>query len=163
MVIRLTNKLFKRIKENPPTKIWEEPSPFLDWAADHFTVSGYRFIIIANCASVLSWVSPARGVNDSGSFIKCVIEAQKECMKVYGFDFQWERIIVPSLDKVYFRKVADRNMTGILMDLTKHAKYYLSDPDLSSYEVSLRLNEMPQCSRKESFPVQAFQGLSYRP
>lgn len=159
MVVRLTNKLFKRIKEKPPVEIWEEPNPFLDWAADHFTVGGYRFIIIANCASVLSWVSSAKGINDSRGFIKCIVEAQNECMKEYGFDFHWERIIAPSSRKFYFRKVADPRMSGILTDLTRHAKYHLYD-GLSPYEASLLLNEMPQCSRKESFPIRAFQKLN---
>ncbi len=81
-------------------------------------------------------------------------------MQAYGFEIHWERIIAPGLGKVYFRKVADRNMTGILMDLVKHAKFLLSDPDLSPYEVSLYLNKMPQCSRKEGFPIRAFQNLT---
>jgi hypothetical protein len=163
MLFRLTNKLFKRLREHPPLEVDEAPNPFLDWAADHFTVQGYRFILITNCASVLSWVYPARGVNDPSDFIWSTMVEMEVCMREYGFDMHWERIMGPSFGKVRFRRVADRSMNGILVNLAMHAKYYLSYPDLSHYEVSLLLNEIPQCSRKETCPIQAFAQLSLNP
>ncbi len=160
MVFRLTNKLFKRIRKKPPLEICEEPNPFLDWAADHFTVEGYRFIIVSNCASVLSWVFPAKGINDSNDFIKAANRAIETCLREYRFHFHWERILLPSLTSVYLRKVADPKMSGVLTDLVRHAKYYLSDPGITTDEASLLLNEMPQCSRKEPYTIRAFQNLS---
>lgn len=160
MVFRLTNKLFKRIREKPPNEIVEETNPFLDWAADHFTVDGYRFIIVTNCASVLSWVFPAKGINDSNGFVKAANRAMETCLREYGFHFQWERMIVPSLVSVHLRKVADPSMSGVLTDLVRHAKYYLSNPNMTPHQASLLLNEMPQCSRKEPYTIRAFQNLS---
>lgn len=161
MVFRLTNKLLKKIKESPPSQLREAENPFVDWAADHFTVKGSRYIIVTNCESVLTWVYPAKGVNDSDRFIKFSLEAIENCLRENHFDLHWERIVVPSLKEIHFRKVADRNITGIMMDLVKHAKFYLSDyyDELSLYEISMRLSEIPQLSREIVFPRQAFRSL----
>jgi hypothetical protein len=159
MQFRLTNKLCKRIGErslDPPVNV---VSPFFDWASDHFTVGGYRFILIVNKASVLSWVFPGKGVNSSSDFIHEAFLAIKDCLHAHEFSFHYERIIVPAMGEVSLSKVGDRNMTGIMMDLVKHAKFYLSEYDLSCYELSLRLNKIPQCSREEAFPVKAFADL----
>lgn len=159
MQFRLTNKLCKRIGEHSPDSPVNGLSPFLDWASDHFTVGGYRFIIVVNKASVLSWVFPGKGVNSSSQFIHEAFLAMKDCLHAHGFSFHYERIIVPAMGEVSLSKVGDRNMTGIMMDLVKHAKFYLSEYDLSCHEISLRLNQIPQCSRKEAFPVKAFAAL----
>lgn len=159
MQFRLTHKICKRIVEQSLGSPDDEVSPFLDWAADHFTVGGYRFVIIVNRASVLSWVFPGKGINCSSDFIRDASSAIRNCLHEYGFSFHFDRIIVPELSVVSLRKVGDRNMTGIMMDLVKHAKFYFSEFDDSCHEISLRLNQIPQCSRKEAFPVKAFAGL----
>lgn len=160
MQFRLTHKMSKRIGALPVDSPDDGVSPFLDWAADHFTVGGYRFVIIVNRASVLSYVFPGKGVNCSSDFIRDASSAIRNCLHEYEFSFHYERIIVPAMSEVSFRKVGDRNMTGIMMDLVKHAKFYLSEFDDSCHELSLRLNTIPQCSRKEAFPVKAFAALA---
>lgn len=161
MVFRLTHKLLKAIKAAPSPELEEGENPFVDWAADHFTFRGRRIILVTNCASILTWVYPGRGVNDSDSFIKCSLEAIRICLRENGFQVHWEKIISPSSSEVTFRKVGDRNLTGIMMELVKHAKFYLSDcyDEMTLEEVSKRLSEMPQLSRKEAFPLEAFRSL----
>lgn len=159
MIIRLTNKMFKKIKESPSEAQPEAENPFIDWVADPFFVNRHNYIIITNCASVLSWIFPGKGINDVSTFIKCSMTSVFECLDLYGFDAQFQQIILPSFGNVKLRKVADKNMSGILVDLVKTSKFFIGNYGLSLRETSIRINEIPQLTRKEPFPAKAFQLL----
>lgn len=75
MIIRLTQKLVKKIKVAPTTVESRTENPFTDWTANLFTVGRAQYIILTHSASLYSVVFPGRGINDSGKFIKHVLLA----------------------------------------------------------------------------------------
>jgi hypothetical protein len=155
------DKQIKIFKKKPPTDLYEESNPFLDWAADHFIFGGHRYIIVSNCATLLCWAYSAKGVNSSKKFAESTAESIKECMEFYEFDEQWERFIAPSIDEVHFRKVGDPKMSGNLTDFVRTAKLQLHlCPGISTQEISRRQKEVPQLKRKEIYPIEAFIKLS---
>lgn len=84
------------------------------------------------------------------------------CLRVHHFDLHWEQIIAPAFNEAHFRKVGDSKMSGILTDLVRNAKFYLSDQyycKLTLPRLSMLLNDIPQTSRKIPFSHEAFKSL----
>lgn len=156
MIFRLTTKLAKKIKESPESAAPLDGNPFIDWAATLFTINRHQYILITNRESLLSWVFYGSGVPEGHQFILKALTGIRECMEEYGFEFIYETQIVPNTGRIRFSKVGDRKVNGVMVDLVKHAQYYNRMEDLVPCEIAMRLNKIPQCSRKNPWPIDAF-------
>lgn len=76
-----------------------------------------------------------------------------------GFGFIADRLIAPNTFKVSVSKSLNRAVTGSMNDLIFNAKYYLEDEDISPYELSFKLNEMPLSYIEYKSPRDAFSKL----
>jgi len=159
MIYRITHKLSKKIKQVPGEPVASSANPMLDWAAEHFIAERKHFILLMNCHSMLSCVYPATGVSSGDAFIHKSKLAIRDCLQQNGFDTVLEYIMAPQMDTAQFTKVGNRQITGIMADLVKHAKFYSQRFGATPYEISRTLNEMPQLTQKESSPVKAFANL----
>jgi len=163
MIYRLTNKLAKKIKEHPTHALDFSGNPFLDWAAEAFIAERTHYILITHSASLLSCVMHGRGITDDASFLDRANEAIGSCLRENGFEFIFESIIAPRMGEVTFSKVGNRQLTGIMVDLVKHAKLAVERYGAAPDEIGRRLNEIPQCTQKEVFPIKAFGKLQANP
>ena len=159
MIYRLTNKMAKKIKESPDSTLEPPNNPFLDWAADLFIAERTHYILLTHCRSLLSCVAYAKGINNYDAFIRIANQSIKDCLSVYEYEFIFESLVAPQMGNVIFSKVGNRKVNGVMVDLVKHAKYYLSVDELSPLEITQRLNKIPQCSRKNPWPIKAFSEL----
>ena len=160
MIVRVSAKLAKKIQIAPGKSIPADDNPFADWSTHLFTADRTQYILITNTASLYSMVMFGKGITDDGQFLGRITSYMGEFIRDDGFEFIYERVIVPSLGSVTFSKALNRSVTGSMNDLVFMAKTRLVERDVSPYDVSFWLNEVPMSYLEMKNPRDAFQSLS---
>ncbi len=159
MIVRLSQKLAKKIKAGPLSDMPLHENPYADWSGHLFTADRTRYIILTNTASLYSCVMYGRGVTDDSTFVKRALSAIREFMADDGQQFVYQRFIVPASGTVRFAKALNRSVTGSMNDLVTHARRWLCEEDLSPHDVGFRLNRLPMSALKYSNPRKTLRSL----
>ena len=160
MIVRVTAKLGKKIHLNPEKSLPADDNPFVDWSAHLFTADRTQYILITNTASLYSMVMFGRGIANDGQFLDRITSYMSEFIRDNGYEFIYERLIMPSMGSISFSKALNRSVTGSMNDLVFLAKTRLVEQEVSPYDVSFWLNEVPMSYLKMARPKDAFEALS---
>ncbi len=160
MVIRLSQKLSKKIDETPTKIAPLDENPMADWSGHLFSADRTQYLILTNTASLYSAVLYGRGVTDGGRLIERGLAAVRDVMVDDGLGFIYLRLVAPSAARVLFSKTLNRSVTGSMNDLINCAKVWLTEEELSPYDASFKLNEMPMSAIKYANPKEALLKLS---
>ena len=161
MIIRISAKLGKKIHISPGKALPTEPNPFADWSAHLFTADRAHYIIVTNTSSLYSIVMYGRGITDDSHFLNRITSYMSEFMRDDGHAFIFERLIAPSTARVAFSKPLNRAVTGSMNELVLQARYLMIEQEMSPYEASLQLNDVPMSYLKYDNPREAF--LKFKP
>lgn len=160
MIVRVSAKLGKKIHLTLPQSLPADDNAFADWSTHLFTADRTQYILITNTASLYSMVMFGKGITNDGQFLDRITSYMGEFIRDDGFAFIYERLIIPSMERVLFSKALNRSVTGSMNDLIFMAKTRLVEGDVSPYDVSFWLNEVPMSYIKMGKPKDAFQSLS---
>ena len=163
MIFRLSQKLAKKIKEAPAQSLPPDANPFADWSCHLFTADRTQYIILTNPPSLYSAVMFGAGNTDGSQFIRRALDCLREFMVDDGQEFIYRRFIAPATGTVRFSKALNRSVTGSMNDLVYHAKMWLTEGDLSPFDTSFRLNEIPMSPLDYRFPREVFKALNVGP
>jgi hypothetical protein len=152
MIIRLTQKLAKKIKVAPTAALPRDPNPFADWAANLFTAQRMQYIILTNSATLYSVVFPGRGITEADIFIARALSALTEHMHDAGHSGIFDKCITPLAKEIAFSKTGDRQLMGSINDHVQRAQIYLERMDASPHTVSLKLNGTPMSALEFRYP-----------
>jgi len=155
MIFRISLVLGKKIKVKPPKALPNHESPFCDWSAHLFTVNRAQYIIIANTRSLYSIVMHGQGITNDSTFIDRALSAMREFMTSDGFQFQYERLIVPEAHTVMFSKNANKPVIGSMNDLIFQAELGLPE-GMSPHAASIEINGTLLSILKYDNPKEAF-------
>ena len=156
MIIRLTEKLSKKLKTGPLTKIDTDPGPFLDWYAHLFSANRAQYILTTEAKSLLSIVMFGRGITDGDLFFRHWLSLMREYLADTGNRFVFERIIGPQTGLFIFSKTLSKSVLGSMNDMVNISKTMLSIKDLSPWELSQMLNDTPFKAIEYQRPLNAF-------
>lgn len=156
MIIRLSQKLGKKIGVQPTQTLLLHSNPFADWSAHLFTADRTQYIILTNTTSLYSVMTFGRGITNDGKFLGRMTGVLGEFLRDDGFNFIWERLISPDITSVRFSKSYNRVVTGSINEIVRCAKYLLIIREMSPFEVSNDLNEMPMSMIEHVFPRDEF-------
>ncbi len=159
MIIRLSQKLGKKIKISPKTIAPPDPNPFADWSAHLFTAERTQYIIFTNTQSLYSVVFYGRGVNSDDKFLDHALSSLREFMVDDGLEFIFRKHVVPTAGKILFSKSLNRSITGSINDYVQCGKYLLVERGLSPFDIALVLNKMPMSYLKSDNANSAFRAL----
>jgi hypothetical protein len=159
MIVRLSNTLAKKIKETNLPLLPADPNPFTDWAARLFTADRAQYILITNSVSLYSVVIYGRGITDENALLHGMTDTMRDVMEKDGYRMIYEKQVAPQAARVSFSKAINRSVTGSMNDLVFIAKWHLIRDELSPYDVSFRLNEVPMSYLKYINPRNAFQSM----
>ena len=159
MIFRLTTKLGKKIGILPSLSLPSDENPFADWSAHLFTAKRVQYILITNTPSLYSILIYGKGITNESKFLRRVMSYMSEFMRDDGLEFIYRRLVAPETAHVSFSKALNRSVTGSMNDLVLHAKFFLIEFEMSPYDVSLRLNEIPMTLLKYNHPREAFKSL----
>jgi hypothetical protein len=154
MIIRLGNTLAKKTGETGLPTRPAHANPLAGWSAHLFTTRRVQYILISNTASLYSMVLFGRGMTDGGRLIERMTRVIREVMEHNGLGQAYEEYVVPATGQFVFAKALNRSVTGSMNDLVFHAKVCL-DEEISPYDVSFLLNELPMSSLKYRKPLEA--------
>ncbi len=168
MIIRLSQKMAKKIKVSKLPEIPLDPNPYADWSGHLFTADRSQYIIFSNTRSLYSCLLFGRGITDDSEFIARSLASLREFIEDDGQAFTYQRFIAPTTTTVSFGKAFNRSVTGSINDLVQSAKIYLED-DLSPHDIGFKLNRTPLSAltdiegRKYASPNEAFKLLASDP
>ncbi|MFC1633968.1 DUF6933 domain-containing protein [Planctomycetota bacterium] len=156
MIVRVSAKVGKKIHVSPAKSLPADPNPFADWSAHLFTADRVQYILVTNTASLYSMVMYGRGITDDSQFLCRITSYMGEFIRDDGHAFLFERLIAPSTVRVAFSKPLNRAVTGSMNDLVFQAKVLLIEQEMSPYETSFLLNDVPMSYLKYGNPREAF-------
>ena len=159
MILRVSTKLGKKIRVSPESCLPLHENPFADWSAHLFTADRTQYILVTNTASLYSMVMYGKGIADDSIFLQRAVGLIGEVLRDDDQGSVFERLIVPSTAQVRFSKALNRAVTGSMNDLVFQAKVHLIRQEISPYDTSFRLNEVPMSYLKYASPRQAFANL----
>ena len=159
MILRVTAKLGRKIGISPPESLPADPNPFADWTAHLFTADRVQYILIANTQSLYSMVMYGKGITTDCIFLSRLTSCMSEFIRDDGYQFIFERLVAPAMAHVSFSKTLNRAVTGSINDLVFQAKVHLVERQMSPYDVSFLLNDVPMSYLKYDNQRKAFRSL----
>ena len=121
MIIRFTEKLAKKLKLGPLTKIDVKPdNPYLEWYANSFIdADKVQYFIVTNADSLLSIVMRGRRIKNYDLFLKQFSSQLRDYLKEIDCELFFERIIAPNIDLAKSSKTVDRSVLGSMNEMKK--------------------------------------------
>jgi len=156
MILRLSTKLARKLLVTPSKVLPADANPFADWSAHLFTADRTQYILVTNTASLYSAVMYGKGITNDSLLIQRTLNLLSEVMSDDGFRFLFDRLVAPSSARVALSKALNRAVTGSMNELVYQAKGYLIEDELSPYDTSFRLNQIPMGQLKYALPKEAF-------
>jgi len=143
MIFRLSHKLAKKLKVPLPKSAPTDPNPFADWSGHLFTADRTQYLILINTPSLYSTVIYGKGISNDRQFLDRALVAIREFMVDDDNEFIFRRFIAPAAETIRFASALNRSVTGSMNDLVNAAHIWLTDGELSPFDVGFKLNDMP--------------------
>jgi hypothetical protein len=140
MILRLSQKLAKKIKVGKLVEMPLAENPFADWSCHVFTADRTQYIIVCNTASMYSCVMFGKGIVDDGKFIARALTTIREFMEDDGEQFAYRKFIKPETETVNFAKALNRSVIGSINELVMVAEIHLIENEMAPHEVGFKLN-----------------------
>ena len=160
MIFRLSQKLAKKVKASSLKPAPADPNPFADWSAHLFTADRTQYVILTNTPSLYSTVIYGRGISNDSQFLDRALGAIREFIVDDGQEFIFRKFIAPASATVQFASALNRSVTGSMNDLVYHAQMWLTEGELSPFDVGFKLNEIPFSSLNYGNPREEFKALT---
>jgi hypothetical protein len=97
---------------------------------------------LSNTKSLYSTVLYGKGFTNDSNFIERALSNLREFMEDDGLAFLYQRFIALASVSVRFAKALDRSISWSMNDLINHAKAWLTESELSPFDVGFKLNEV---------------------
>ena len=159
MIIRFTDKLAKKLKLGPITKIDGHPNPYLEWYANYFTANRVQYILVTNAASLLTIVMYGRGISDYDLFQEQFISQFGDYLKEIDCELIFDRIIIPDMGATILSKNIDKSVTGSMTRMIYFFKLKLEANDMSPWDLTEYINTTNFNAIDFQEPVEAFKTL----
>ena len=160
MIIRFTEKLAKKLKLGPITKIDDKPdNPYLEWYANYFTANRVQYVMVTNAASLLTIVMYGRGMTDNDSFLKQVTSQLGDYLKEIDCELIFSRIIAPNFGMARLSKTADRSVLGTMKLMAEILKIKLEAVELCPMDLTEYINTNNFNAIDFQQPIEAFKAL----
>lgn len=159
MIIRVTQRLAKKIKVAPHASLPSHVNPLLDWTAHLFMVSRWQFVMMTNSVCLYSVVLPGKGVSNDKAFVNRSMKALHDNLTLDGIANIFDTMTAGDLNSVSFCKAGDRRVLGSMNDLIFQAKCYFLEMGLSIEPTNMRLNDTPLSMLKYHNPRKSLLAL----
>lgn len=157
MLLRLTDKLSKKLKIGPLTRVTEDPGPYLEWYAMLFTINGCQYILTTEAKSLFSLVMYGRGVTDEDIYLQHLFNNLKEYMHCMGNRLIYDRVIAPGTGRITMSKTSSKTVLGSMNVMTRLCASKLDGDDWMPWDLSECINTTPFKAIGRQYPKAAFQ------
>ena len=87
MILRLSQKLNKKLKAGKLSSMPLDENPYTDWSCHLFTADRVQYIIMSNTKSLYSCVMHGKGITDASRFTARALSTIREFMEDDGQEF----------------------------------------------------------------------------
>ena len=141
MIFRFTNEAQKRLKTGKLPQVDESIVKIDEWYVTVFYVQRVKYILTTNAETLYSVVSFGKGITTDSSYFSIIFEDIFEQMKIDDLEFQYHKVVFPSIEKISMAKTNNRSILGSMNDFLFQLKYSLEE--LSIRDASTSINESP--------------------
>src|SRR4051812_7825595 len=142
MILRLSQKLSRKIKAGSLKAIPLDENPYADWSCHLFTAGRTQYIIVSNTQSLYSCVLYGKGITNEYPSTERVLSSLREFMDDDRQLLIYQRLIAPTRNAICFAKPLNRTVTGSINDLIGHATGWLEYADIAPHDLGFRLNDV---------------------
>jgi len=160
MLIRFTDKLSKKLKIGPLTKVVDDPGRYLEWYAHLFTANRYQYILVTEASSLFSIVMYGKGINHDGKFIEQLIDQLREYLEETENQVIFDRIIAPTLGAIMISKTSSKKVLGSMNDMVSLSKRVLEDEETIPWDLANFINRTPFKAIAYKTPTKAFREMN---
>ncbi len=150
MIIRLSQKLNKKIKAGKLDEVPLDENEYADWSAHLFTADRSQYIILSNTKSLYSCVMFGKGITNDSNFMLNALSTIRDFMGADGQQFVYEKFVAPASGTYQFAKALNRSVTGSMNELVGIAKQILAEGELSPHQTGFELNGILLSSLKNA-------------
>lgn len=162
MILRLSDKMSKRIGLRPIESLPLSANPFADWSSHVFAVGRSEYILSTNTATLYSVIYEARGIKGETAFRSNMLAQLRAAMIDDGFEFHYKRLIDVESDTVSYSKAFSRSVIGSMNDMVEMATFSIEVQRKTLTETFQVLNGTTFSVLERKSPRTAFQRLSFR-
>ena len=160
MIIRFTEKLAKKLKLGPITKIDAQPTnPYIEWYTNYFIVYRVPYIIVTNAASLLTIVMHGRKISNHDLFQKQFISQLGDYLKEIDCELIFDRIIMSDMEPIVLSKTIDKSVSGTMIKMIFMLKLKLEANNLSPCNLTKHINSTNFNTIDFQEPIEAFKAL----
>jgi hypothetical protein len=160
MILRVSNKLGKKIKAAPDTSLPMHDDPFLDWSGHVFRANRVQHIILTNTATLYSHVFLGRGITTPDAYEDRVRTELRAFLTAHGYRDLYVEHIAAEDEGAAFSKALNRSVIGSVNDMIFHAALHIEHYGRSLEAVEYRINILPMGALDMDSPAEAFHELS---
>jgi len=159
MILRITDKLGKKIKEKPGSVLPLHPNPLADWSLALFTVGRIRYVMASHTVSLFSFIFHAKGITDPNGLIEKFMVQMREFFLDNRLKDVFLEKILPEAREFVFSKNISRSVIGCMNELIQMAKFNLGNNGFSAGIASIKVNDTLVRLDKKNYqtPLEAFE------
>jgi len=159
MIFRLTAKAAAKLKEPVVSKEPRECNPYLEWYVELLYIDNVQYLLTVNAASFLCVVLPKKGIPNTATYSSRVIPAIGEVLLDINCKDIFENVIIPGANTNRFTKTASRSVLGTIKEIVFALQDEIYHRQLSSLELSVRLNRNIWRTIGYKTPPKAFKAI----
>lgn len=162
MILRLHDKLARRIGIRPIEASPLGANPFADWSSQVFRAGREDFILTINTTVLYTVVIPARGIQTEVVFRAKMLAHLRALLFDDGFEFHVKRLIDAEADAVHYSRPFMRGVATAMSDLVELANHGIEFEERSPELTARQINGTPMAVLGQATPREAFRHLSFR-
>ena len=162
MILRISDKLSRRIGVRPIELLPMSANPFGDWSSHLFPAGRSEYILSTNTATLYAVVFPARGIKGEAAFRSNMLAQLRASMMEDGFEFHYKRLVDVESDAPSYSKALSRGLIGSMNDMAELACYSLEVQGKTPEQVTRIINDTPFSVIGGSDPRDLFRHMSFR-
>jgi len=152
MILRITQKLGKKIKTLPTTVVPPGDNPYADWSANLFRAGRTQYIIVSNTTALYSVIFLGKGITTAEAFFDRFVEELRSYMAYDGKESLFKEMIAPSTGEVAFSKNINRSVTGSINEMIAFAAHLMEFEELTPFQLSDRINDSLMSRLRRLYP-----------
>ena len=162
MILRFTEKLSKKLRTVPLTRVEEDPGPYLDWYAHLFTSNRIQYILTTEAHSLLTIVMYGRGITSDGIFLRYFFSDLEKYLDDIGGRMIVDRIIAPRAGRITLSRTVNRSVLCSMNDMVNISRIMLAQEECSPWDLAEFINDTPFKAIEYQKPRDAFHGLELK-
>lgn len=142
MVLRVTNKLAKKLKITPSRDYTNQINPFQEWYGHLFIFNRIQYIIFTNAYTLYSAVVPGKGIINTRTFIDFTGYWLNEALKADGCENIMKQFITPCFEDIDLCKTNNRHVIDSMNEMINFSRFFFAERSSSPAEVSKYINSL---------------------